>query len=184
VLATLCFSARSVRSIIGAMAKTLSNLPFLFIFLRLESSDRRGSALIAYSVLTRHFRMPPRCMRQSRKSTVRMTSAGSLRCSENALSRRNVVLRYLVRANLPPIAYLYSVNAKVAALDEFKKALLLTGNSLLGVVTIKSEARAYGMPKIEYRRALQTATSAALSKRNTDMKHRPSGFSTHDSSAT
>jgi hypothetical protein len=34
VLMTLCFSALSVHSIIGAMGKTLSNILFLFILLK------------------------------------------------------------------------------------------------------------------------------------------------------
>jgi hypothetical protein len=51
---------------------------------------------------------------------VRLISAGASGGTENALSHCNIVLRYLVRANLPPIAWFYDIDAKVAAFDEFK----------------------------------------------------------------
>jgi hypothetical protein len=41
-------------SIIGAMAKTLSNVLFSFIFLKLASGDRRALASIAHFGVKRH----------------------------------------------------------------------------------------------------------------------------------
>jgi hypothetical protein len=51
---TLCFSAQSVHSIIGAMAKTLSNVLFPLILLKLASKDRRALASIAYFGVKRY----------------------------------------------------------------------------------------------------------------------------------